>query len=54
MAGAPEHSSGREFILPNTAAHVLGSADFNARDAAILQPDNTDTQVNSPSTTGGP
>ena len=40
LAGAPARVTGREFILPNTAVHVLGFPDFTARDAAIQQPDN--------------
>jgi DNA polymerase-3 subunit beta len=39
LAGAPVRFSGREFILPSAAAHVLGFTDFTARDAAIQQPD---------------
>ena len=40
LAGAPARVTGREFILPNAAVHVLGFPDFTARDAAIQQPDN--------------
>src|ERR1035437_392431 len=39
LAGAPVRFAGREFILPNSAVHVLDHPDFSARDAAILQPD---------------
>jgi len=39
LAGAPARVTGREFILPNTAVHVLGFPDFTGRDAAIQQPD---------------
>ena len=39
LAGAPARVPGREFILPNAAVQVLGHPDFNARDAAILQPE---------------
>ena len=39
LAGAPARVTGREFILPNAAVHVLGFPDFTGRDAAIQQPD---------------
>ena len=39
LAGAPARVPGREFVLPNAAVQVLGHPDFNARDAAILQPE---------------
>ena len=39
LAGAPARFTGREFILPSAAVHVLGFPDFTARDAAIQQPD---------------
>ena len=39
LAGAPARFSGREFILPNPAVHVLAHSDFLAREAAIQQPD---------------
>jgi DNA polymerase III sliding clamp (beta) subunit (PCNA family) len=42
LAGAPARVTGREFILPNAAVHVLGFPDFAARDAAIQQPDHGD------------
>jgi DNA polymerase III sliding clamp (beta) subunit (PCNA family) len=39
LAGAPARVPAREFILPNTAVHVLAHPDFAARDAAVMQPD---------------
>ena len=39
LAGAPARFAGLEFILPSAAVHVLGFADFTARDATIQQPD---------------
>ena len=41
LAGAPARFSGREFVLPNTAVHALAHPDFLARDAAIVQPDDS-------------
>jgi len=39
LAGTPARVTGREFILPNAAVHVLGFPDFTGHDAAIQQPD---------------
>ncbi|MCF7675290.1 MAG: hypothetical protein K9M97_08085 [Akkermansiaceae bacterium] len=39
LAGAPVRFTGRSFILPNAAAHVLVHPDFATRDATIRQPD---------------
>jgi DNA polymerase-3 subunit beta len=37
LAGAPARVPARDFILPNTAVHVLGHPDFTTRDAAVMQ-----------------
>lgn len=39
LAGAPARVPSREFVLPNSAVHVLAHPDFSTRDAAVLQPD---------------
>ncbi len=39
LAGTPARVPNREFVLPNSAVHVLVHPDFNIRDAAVLQPD---------------
>jgi DNA polymerase-3 subunit beta len=39
LAGAPVRFTGQQFILPNTAAHVLVHPDFATRDATIRQSD---------------
>ncbi len=42
LAGAPARVPNREFVLPNSAVHVLVHPDFSTRDAAVLQPDKTE------------
>jgi DNA polymerase-3 subunit beta len=42
LAEAPVRFSGRQFILPNAAAHVLLHPDFATRDATLRQPDDAD------------
>ena len=42
LAGAPVRFTGRQFILPNAAAHVLLHPDFATRDATLRQPDEDD------------
>ena len=42
LACAPARFAGRQFILPSVAVQVLGFPDFIARDAAIIQPEETD------------
>ena len=39
LAAAPARFGGRQFILPNPAAHVLCHPDFAGRDGTIRQPD---------------
>ena len=39
LAGAPARVPDREFVLPNSAVHVLVHPDFSNRDAAVLQAD---------------
>jgi DNA polymerase-3 subunit beta len=48
LAGAPARFAGREFILPSVAAHVLAYPDFTARDAAILQAEESDKEADKP------
>jgi len=48
LAGAPARFAGRDFILPAAAVHVLGFPDFTARDAAILQPEQSDKEADKP------
>lgn len=39
LAGAPARVTGRAFVLPNSAVHVLVDPGFSTRDAAVLQAD---------------
>ena len=39
LAGAPARVTGKAFVVPNQAVHVLGHPDITSRDAAILQDD---------------
>ncbi|MCF7676393.1 MAG: hypothetical protein K9M97_13675, partial [Akkermansiaceae bacterium] len=49
LAGAPARFTGRAFILPNAAAHVLVHPDFATRDATIRQADdNNDNERTNP------
>jgi DNA polymerase-3 subunit beta len=42
LAGAPARVPSREFVLPNSAVHVLVHPDFSTRDAAVLQPEDAE------------
>ena len=48
LAVAPTGFTGRQFILPNLAVHVLDFPDFIARNAAILQPEGADEEAGKP------